>query len=193
MFTLKIIMAVVIALTLLLLISTPPKAVARFAQTMWRALAGEPRFVAFSGCRVGVKNGAVSAQGHKLEVSIDAGTTWVEILGIKDVYDPTGEASDLDATNLKSLRKEYIAGLQDTAAGNLTGQRIALDAGQNTLRDHLGTVAQFRNTFSDGEIQTFSATIKKFGNTGTVDGVLMFAASIRATGNVVWTGTGAPT
>jgi hypothetical protein len=182
-----------VALVALLLVFAPAGAVSKFLVNVVRAIAGQPRVVAYSGRRFGVKTGAVSAQGHKLEVSLDAGTTWKVIGGIKDIYDPSGEAGDLDATNLASVRKEYIAGLQDTPAGTLTGQRIALDAGQNTLRDNIGVVAQFRNTFADGEVQTFSATIKKFGNTGTVDGVLMFSASIRGTGAVTWSGTGAPT
>lgn len=145
------------------------------------------------GLRYGVKvNNAVSTQGFKLEVSIDAGTTWVEVKNITDIPDPTGEASDLDATNLASTSKEYIAGLRDSQSAAINGQRVATDPGQNIMRDRAGTASplQFRNTFSDGEILSYSATVKKFAVTGSTDAVQMFAASIRGSGTGVWSGTG---
>jgi hypothetical protein len=147
------------------------------------------------GLRFGVKSDAVSTQGFKFEVSIDDGTTWVEVKNITDIPDPTGEASDLDATNLASTSKEYIAGLRDSQSVTITGQRVATDAGQNILRDHAGDVApaKFRNTYSDGEILEYLATIKKFGVTGSTDAVMMFTASIRGTGTGTWSGTGGPT
>jgi hypothetical protein len=147
----------------------------------------------YAGMRVGVKvTQAVSTQGFKLEVSNDDGTTWTEVKGITDIPDPTGEASDLDATNLASTSKEYIAGLRDSQSATVTGQRYATDPGQNILRDHVGQSAplQFRNTFSDGEILTYSATVKKFAVTGGVDSVQMFTTSFRGSGTGVWSGTG---
>ena len=43
------------------------------------------------GARPGVKvTQATTTQGFKLEVSVDAGTTWVEVKGITDIPDPTG-------------------------------------------------------------------------------------------------------
>ena len=141
-----------------------------------------------AGLRYGTKaNLAVSTQGFKLEVSLDAGTTWTEVKQITDLVDPTGEASDLDASNLQSPGvKEYIAGLRDSSSVNITGQRVKTDAGQNTLRDNQGAVAQFRNTYGDGEILTYTATIKSFHVTGSVDAVQMFTVAIRGS-DTVWT------
>lgn len=142
------------------------------------------------GLRYGVKGQAVSTQGYKLEVSVD-GTVFTEVSNITDILDPTGEASDLDATNLRSTSKEYIAGLRDSQSVNITGQRVADDAGQNILRDNAGasTPLYFRNTYSDGEVLTFRATDKKFGVTGGVDAVMMFTSSIRASGTPEWNPT----
>lgn len=145
------------------------------------------------GLRYGSKvTQAVSTQGFKLEVSLDGTTNWTEVKGITDIPDPTGEASDLDATNLASTSKEYIAGLRDSQSATVSGQRYATDAGQNILRDHVGESAPltFRNTFSDGEILTYSATVKKFAVTGGVDSVQMFTTSFRGSGTGVWSGTG---
>ena len=109
--------------------------------------------------------------------------------------DPSQEASDLDASNLRSLAKEYIAGLQDSQSVTITGQRIATNEGQNFLRDNSGAagVFPFRNTYSDGSVLTYSSTIKKFGVTGGTDAVMMFTATVRPSGAQVWSGTGGPT
>lgn len=140
-------------------------------------------------------NQAVSTQGFKMEVSDDAGTTWLEVGQITDIPDPSQEASDLDASNLQSLAKEYIAGLKDSQSVTVTGQRVATNAGQNLLRDNTGSaqIFQFRNTYSDGSILTYNSTIKKFGITGGTDAVMMFTATVRPSGAQTWSGTGAPT
>ena len=187
-----IILAVVIA-SVALLIAVPRLRGAVLDSLL--ALVADPTIVRHRGLRFGLKNAAVSTAGFKLEISSDGGTTYTEIKQVVDIPDPNGEASDLDATNLASTSKEYIAGLRDSQSVSITGQRVATDAGQNTLRDHAGDVAplKFKATFPDGAILTFDATIKKFGVTGGVDGVLMFASSIRPSGTPVWTGTGAAT
>jgi hypothetical protein len=144
-------------------------------------------------------NEAVSTQGFLLEVDTSAAphTTpaWVEIGQVTDIPDPSQEASDLDASNLRSLAKEYIAGLKDSQSVTVTGQRIATNAGQNFLRDNAGAagVFAFRNTYSDGSVLTFHSTIKKFGVTGNTDAVMMFTATVRPSGAQVWSGTGGPT
>lgn len=146
------------------------------------------------GLRYGVKVGAVSTQGFMLEVSTDSGVTWVEVKNITDIPDPTGTASDLDATNLASTSKEYIAGLRDSQSATINGQRVALDPGQKILRLNAGnaTPLQFRNTFSDGEILTYLATVKKFAVTGSTDSVQMFSTEIRGSGTGTWSGAGTP-
>lgn len=153
-------------------------------------------FTRHRGLRFGYKvNNAFSAQGSIVEVSVDGGTTYTAISQITDIPDPSGEASDIDVTNLDSTAKEYITGLLDSQSVNIQGQRVSTDAGQNVLRDNAGAVspASFRITLSDGAIATFDAIIKKFGVTGAVDQAAMFTCAIRASGPVTWTGTGATT
>src|SRR5574337_1518056 len=85
-------------------------------------IAGPPRVIRHTGFRYGFKNAAVSTQGFLLEVSAD-GTVWNEVSQNTDIPDVSQEAADLDATNLQSAAKEYIAGLKDSQAVTLTGQR----------------------------------------------------------------------
>lgn len=163
--------------------------------TIVELVAGPPRTIRYVGMRYGTKNAAVSTQGFLLEVSVDDGTTWLEVSQNTDIPDVSQEASDLDATNLQSAAKEYIAGLKDSQSVTLTGQRVVLSTGQNALRDHAGAITafKFRNTYSDGSILSYSATIKKFGVTGGTDAVMMFTATIRPSGAQIWSGTGGPT
>jgi hypothetical protein len=179
-----------LVLTALAVIATLPRRASVFLFNVMADITGTGRHQHF-GLRYGVKvNEAISTQGYTLEVdtAVSGGPTWVEISQITDIPDPTGEASDLDATNLTSTSKEYIAGLRDSQSVNITGQRVKTDAGQNFLRDHAGDVEphSFRATFPNGETQVFLATIKKFGVTGGVDAVLMFTSSIRGSGTVTW-------
>lgn len=183
-------MAFLLVVALVLAFVLFPQGTAQFFRGIVDAIVGKPRVIAYTGHRYGVKNGAVSTQGTKIEISTDAGTTWVVIGGTTDVIDPSGEAADLDATNLASTRKEYIAGLVDAAAVTLNGQRLATDPGQTKLLGAVGTVVQFRQTLSNGEIEVFNGLVKKFGVTGAHDAVLMFAASIRPTGSLTYSGTG---
>lgn len=143
-----------------------------------------------SGMRYGVKaNLAVSTQEFQLDVSLDDGATYTEVKQVTEIVDPTGEASDLDASNLKSPGvKEYIAGLRDSSSVNITGQRVRSDAGQNILRDNQGVKAKFKNTYSDGEVLTYTATIKSFHVTGGTDAVMMFSCAIRGS-DTTWSTT----
>ena len=169
----------------------------------WDWLTTPAYVVKHTGLRYGVKtagvNAAISTQGFKLEVDTSAAPhsapAYVEVSQITDIPDVAQVASDLDASNLQSVKKDYIAGLQDSSAVDLTGQRVVLDAGQNFLRDNAGAIAAvpFRNTYSDGAILTYSATIKSFAVTGNTDQVQMFKSSIRPSGDQVWSGTGGPT
>ncbi len=180
-----------LALAVLAVIATLPRRASVFLFNVMANITGTDQHRQF-GLRYGVKvNEAISTQGYMLEINTAVGAgpaVWTEISQITDIPDPTGEASDLDATNLTSTSKEYIAGLRDSQSVNITGQRVLTDAGQNYLRDHAGDVEphQFRATFPNGETQTFLATVKKFGVTGGVDAVLMFTSSIRGSGTVDW-------
>lgn len=183
------------------------KAITSFLLMVWASVLSivtPAHIIRHTGLRYGTKaspgvNEAVSTQGFLLEIDTSAAPhtvpTYVEVGQVTDIPDPSQEASDLDASNLRSLAKEYIAGLKDSQSVTITGQRIATNEGQNFLRDNAGAagVFAFRNTYSDGSILTYSSTIKKFGITGNTDAVMMFTATVRPSGAQIWSGTGGPT
>ena len=160
------------------------------------ALAIASLFIPSLPARIGFKtNAAISTIGTVVAVSTAIGGTFVPVLQTTDIPDPAMTAADLKASNLGSTAEEYINGLSDSTVIKITGQRVAVDPGQNMLRDHDGapTPLYFKITFPDGEILSFAANVKKFSVTGGTNAVVMFDVSVRPTGTGIWSGTGGPT
>lgn len=175
-------------------------AVVAFFVSLFQSLTTPAYVVRHTGFRYGVKtNDAISTAGFLLEVDTSAAPhsspTFIAVGQMTEIPDVAQVAADLDASNLQSAVKEYIAGLRDSSAVNITGQRVVLNAGQNFLRDHAGAISAIpmRNTYSDGSILTYAATVKSFAVTGGTDAVMMFVTSIRPSGDQVWSGTGITT
>ncbi|MDW8258607.1 MAG: phage tail tube protein [Gammaproteobacteria bacterium] len=94
-----------------------------------------------------------------------------------------GEASELDATHLLSLGKEWLLGLQDPGSGTLNVFYIS-DAGQTRLRalKESGNAAAFTITFSDGRMIAFMALVKSFTIENVEpDNIVMSTVSLRIT------------
>lgn len=159
------------------------------------ALAIASLFAPSLPARIGRKNAAISTIGTIVAVSTASGGTFVPVLQTTDIPDPAYTAADLKVSNLGSTTEEYINGLSDSSVIKITGQRVAVDPGQNMLRDHDGAPVPlyFKITFPDGEILSFAANVKKFSVTGGTNAVLMFDVSVRPTSAGVWSGTGGPT
>ena len=74
-------------------------------------------------------NAAVSAQGSTLGVATDAQLpTYTNVAQVTDYTDSTGTATKLDASNLTSTDKTYIAGLRDHGAVTIKGGTITIQA-----------------------------------------------------------------
>lgn len=126
-------------------------------------------------------NNAISAQGSTLGVATTAQLpTYTNIGQLTDFSIGTGQASKLDASNLASTSKEYIAGLSDHGALTLKGQYDSADAGQTLLRTNQGNgvLLHFKGTFPDSETGTFDAEVAEFTVTAGTDKVLEFQATI---------------
>ena len=75
----------------------------------------------------------VTAQGCKLFWSVDSGTTYVEILGVKDVTFPEVSKDRLEISDLASTAKEYIAGLGDSGSASFGLNVDMTDASQKAM------------------------------------------------------------
>lgn len=99
-----------------------------------------------------------------------------------------GQASEIDVTNLQSLAKEYLIGLQDFGTANFDLFLRNADAGQVALRAAKESAAAkiFAVTLSDATVAAFVGFVKSFSASGSADGAVAGKTSIRITGAPAW-------
>ena len=140
------------------------------------------------------------ASGSSFTVNIDstsfsgAGTagaatpqTWNEIANVKDFNAFTGQVTEIDTTNLKSLAKEFQPGLEDFGSMTFNVDLDNADAGQLALMVNKSASATtyFRLIYPNASvIRASQGFVKKFDEQGKVDGVYMSAVEIRFNGRV---------
>ncbi|PXV60660.1 hypothetical protein SAMN04487785_102388 [Dyella jiangningensis] len=131
-------------------------------------------------------NNAISAQGSTLGVSTTP-NNYILINQLADFTAGAGKASKLDASNLSSTQKEWIAGLIDRGELTIKGQRVHTDAGQNLLKSNQGNGVNlyFQATLPSGDQCTFIAQVAEFSVAASTDKVLEFTAVVWPT-NLVW-------
>lgn len=113
--------------------------------------------------------------------------TQVTVGNLKGWSGFTGQASDIDVTDLSSVAKEYRAGLVDNGELQLDVQTLDTDEGQMALigsRAASGPSSKFVLTFANGKTRTFNGYCKQFSENGAVDAVIMSQATVRITGAV---------
>src|SRR5579883_3534299 len=119
----------------------------------------------FSGEKTMSTNNAISGQGATLGVTTTTPPTSYTLIGQISEYPlSTGQASKLDASNLNSIEKEYIAGLKDHGTATIKGQYVRTDAGHTVLRSNVGNgvVCHFQATLPNGQVATFDAQVGEF-------------------------------
>jgi hypothetical protein len=114
--------------------------------------------------------------------------TMTPVGGVTDFSGFDGTATEIDTTNLQSISKEYLIGLQDPGNGTFT-VLLQSDAGQALLRKIKASAAAtpFSLTLSDGTIAAFMAFCKQFSFvSGGTDSALKATVALRITGNISW-------
>lgn len=113
---------------------------------------------------------------------------WTSINNLVSFNGFDGQASELDATNLKSTAKEFLLGLQDWGNFSFDVHRDFNDAGQQALdaAKRAGTKKKFKLTLPNGKTKTFDAYCKNSPLEGAVDSLLKSSGvTLRITGDVV--------
>lgn len=129
---------------------------------------------------------AISAQGAKLEIKVDATAT--EIKEVKSFKGFDGSASELDATTMRSTAKEFRKGLRDNGSFSIELNRVFDDPGQMALDTAQGRdqPAEFVLTLPNKTTATFSALVMAFDLNGGVDALVTSTATLRISGAVTW-------
>lgn len=110
--------------------------------------------------------------------------TMTDIGSIKGFDGFDGQASEIDVTDLDSVAKEYLIGLQDFGNVSLDIGLLASDAGQDAMKaaKASGLAKVFTITTKAGPVAAFVAYVKSFTTSGSPDSSLKGKASLRITG-----------
>ncbi|MFP3564693.1 ubiquitin-activating E1 FCCH domain-containing protein [Paraburkholderia sp. SIMBA_030] len=159
------------------------------------ALAGN---TALNGVTAVIKN--VTANTYAVDVDTTGGAAytnggtatpvqWVPINNLLNFKGFDGQANEIDTTNMSSVAKEFLLGIQDFGHFTFDVNKDFTDAGQVACdaAKRAGTQKSFKLVVPGGKSATFSGYVKNSPLDGSVDAVLkVTGVSIRITGDVVY-------
>ena len=131
----------------------------------------------------------VLAKGTLVEVESASSGVYVSVDEVINFSGPGGSAKIIDQTNLQSTRKEKRMGLPDEGSFSLDLNFDSSDAGQARLFSirNSQTLGNFRVTYSNGTVDTFSGYVTEFTTSGQNDDLLKAKVTIEITGAVTRT------
>lgn len=112
--------------------------------------------------------------------------TWSEVGLVTDWDGPGGSASVIDTTHLKSAAREKLMGLMDEGQISFTLNWDTDDTGQAACRTARAarTLKDFRVTYTNDAVQTFSGYVLSFPSSGGVDGKVEGNITVEISGAV---------
>lgn len=138
----------------------------------------------------------IIAYGGSVEMSIDSGTTWANVIEAKGLPVPTIAQEYLDATSLDSPDgyREYIKGLKDLGELTMTQGYSAGAWSQMLAANALNGPTMFRVTMALQPSQSTTGDVFEFSGYPTpsleandVGAIVGMTTTIRTTGAVTWT------
>lgn len=114
---------------------------------------------------------------------------WTPISNLITFKGFDGQANEIDTTNMSSVAKEFMLGIQDYGHFTFDVNKDFTDAGQVACdaAKRAGTQKSFKLVLPNGKSATFSGYVKNSPLDGAVDQVLkVTGVSIRITGDVVY-------
>lgn len=159
------------------------------------ALAGN---TVLNGVTAVIKN--VTANTYAVDVDTTGGAAytnggtatpvaWTPIGNLNNFKGFDGQANEIDKTNLSSVAKEFMLGLQDFGHFTFDVDKDFTDPGQLACdaAKRAGTLKQFKLAAPNGKTATFSAYVKNSPLDGGVDQLLKTTGiSLRISGDVVY-------
>lgn len=114
--------------------------------------------------------------------------TWVNVPNLKDWSGFDASVAENEVSNLQSLAKEFLPGLEDHGSVTCSVDLDPADAGHQAMMSAKAKqlTTYFRLTYPKaGNVKRVTAGfVKKFGESGQVDGVIKSAVEVRCTGPV---------
>lgn len=133
---------------------------------------------------------AKTAQGTTIAIDTGTGTpTWTQIVNVSDISGFDGKAAEIDTTDLSSVAKERVLGLQDWGTLTLTAFINLSETSHSALlaAKKAGAKKSFKVTLSDASTITFSAFVATFPIAAKVDAAYSGAIALTITGDITVT------
>lgn len=113
---------------------------------------------------------------------------WTQVANVKTFSGMDGAAADIEVSNLQSVAKEFLMGLQDEGQFSMELDLDSTDPGQNAMLAARTALAKknFRLTLPNAATATFFGFCKKVSASGGVDQAMKRSVDIRITGAVTW-------
>lgn len=107
---------------------------------------------------------------------------------VKTIDGPSGQAPEIDVTDLTSTAREFVLGLEDEGEITLEVNYIPKNVRHAALRadKNSGTARNYRITFTDSPATTwtFSAIVKGLTISNAVDSTTTASIALRLTGSI---------
>lgn len=134
---------------------------------------------------------AKTAQGTTiaLNTGTDATPVWTNIVNVSDISGFDGKAAEIDTTDLSSVAKERVLGLQDWGTVTLATFINLSETSHAALlaAKKAGTKKSFKVTLSDASTIAFDAFVATFPIAAKVDSVYSGNIALTVTGDLTVT------
>ncbi|KVR97203.1 phage tail tube protein [Burkholderia vietnamiensis] len=134
---------------------------------------------------------AKTAQGTTIAINTgtDATPVWTDIKNVSDISGFDGKAAEIDTTDLSSVAKERVLGLQDWGTVTLAAFINLSEASHAALlaAKKAGTKKSFKVTLSDASTIAFDAFVATFPIAAKVDSVYSGNIALTVTGDLTVT------
>lgn len=128
------------------------------------------------------------AQGSKISISTDSGSTWTQIKEVKGITPGGASSSQIDVTDLDSLAKEYRTGLVDHGTLSFEVNLLETDPGQIACLAAFDAASAVKfQVETSTKTRTFDGSLTKWPTVPnlSVDGVQVGSAEVKISGGII--------
>lgn len=141
------------------------------------------------GARVFNSSNALTSQGMTIAAGNGASPeVFTTIAEVSSIDGPTGQAPEIDVTDLSSTAREFVFGLKDEGEITLDLNYIPTNTQHDQLRTdkNAGTLRNYRITFTNSPANTwtFGAYVKGLSISNAVDNVTKASVTLRLSGAI---------
>lgn len=139
-----------------------------------------------------VNNSDAALLSQSMTIAVGDGASpevFAPITEVNSIDGPSGQAPEIDVTDLSSTSREFVLGLEDEGEISLDLNFIPKNTQHSQLRTDKSSGAKrnYQITFTDSPATTwtFQALVKTLSVSNAIDAVTKGSATLRVTGSIV--------